>query len=141
MQDDIGVEDIFSASRPEQLALLEPFPHMWDAHFRHVKARQHRMEVTTESTQMFQPLYWAYATQRAKERKEATILLLLDVIEPANAEWASPFVVIPKKDGSLRLRFYSRQFSKMKKRNTYPIPSMEECIDSLGDAELFTTFE
>jgi hypothetical protein len=68
-------------------------------------------------------------------------MLQTGVIEPASSEWASPVVLVPKPNGSLRFSVDYRRFSPLKIRDSYPLPRMDECIDSLGDACVFTTMD
>mgnify|MGYP003411260331 FL=1 len=63
------------------------------------------------------------------------------VIEPATSEWASPVVLITKKDGSVRFCVDYRKLNALTVKDTYPLPRMDECLDSLGDAFLFTTLD
>jgi len=63
------------------------------------------------------------------------------VIEPANTEWASPIVFVPKPDGTLRFCVDYRRLNEMTIRDAYLIPRMGECIDSLGDAVIFSTLD
>ena len=62
-------------------------------------------------------------------------------IEPANTEWASPAVLVPKTDGSLRICIEYRILNSMTVRDAYPIPRIDKCIDSLSDAVIFSTLE
>ena len=62
-------------------------------------------------------------------------------IEPANTDWASTVVLVPKTDGSLRFCIDYRRLNAMTVRDAYPIPRMDEFIDSLGDAVIFSTLE
>ena len=48
-------------------------------------------------------------------------------------------VLIPKPDGSLRFCVDYRRLNAMTVRDTYPITRMEECLDSLGEANVFIT--
>jgi hypothetical protein len=68
-------------------------------------------------------------------------MLVQDVIEPATCEWASPIVLVPKPDGSLRFCVYYRRLNAITVPDTYPIPRVDECIDSLGEAVDFTTLD
>jgi hypothetical protein len=34
-----------------------------------------------------------------------------------------------------------RKFNAVTTRETYPLPRMDECFDSLGDAQIFTTLD
>ena len=68
-------------------------------------------------------------------------MLKKGVIEPANTEWASPVVLEPKPDGSIRFCIDYRRLNAMNVIDAYPIPIMDECIDSLGDAVIFSTLD
>ncbi len=63
------------------------------------------------------------------------------VIELAQSPWASPVVLVPKPDGMLRFCVDYRKLNAITVRDTYPIPRMDECIDSLGSAKIFSTLD
>ena len=65
----------------------------------------------------------------------------MDVVEPSESEWASPIVFALKKDGSLRFFVDYRRLNKATIRDSYPIPRMDECIDSLAHAKVFSTLD
>ena len=48
---------------------------------------------------------------------------------------------VPKKDGKLRFCVDYRRLNTMTVKDSYPLPRMDECIDSLGDASVFTTLD
>ncbi len=50
-------------------------------------------------------------------------------------------VIVPKKDGSARSCVDCRKLNPSTIRDAYPIPRMDDCIDSLGDAKVFTAFD
>ena len=72
---------------------------------------------------MHQQPYRAGPTQRELERKEIQSMLDKGVIEPANTEWASPIVFVPKPDGTLRFCVDYRRLNE--KLYETPITSLE----------------
>jgi Reverse transcriptase (RNA-dependent DNA polymerase) len=68
-------------------------------------------------------------------------MLKAEVIEPATSEWASPIVLVSKPDGSTRFCVDYRRLNSITVRDSYPLPRMDECIESLGDAKIFTTLD
>ena len=63
------------------------------------------------------------------------------MIEPIQSERASPVLLVPKKEGTLRFCVDFRRLNALTIPDTYPVPRMEDCIDSLGEARLFTTLD
>ena len=61
--------------------------------------------------------------------------------EPASAEWAFPVVLVPKPDGTMRFCVVYRQLNEVTVRDVYPLPRMDDCIDFLGDAKVFSTLD
>lgn len=78
---------------------------------------------------------------REVKRKEVSRMLKEGIIEPSQAEWASPVVVIQKPDGSLRFCVEYRRLHSVAVRDAYLILLMDECIDSLGEAEVFSKLD
>lgn len=77
-----------------------------------------------------------------KEEKQAIDNLLNQgVIRPSNSPWASPLVLVRKKDNSVRLCVDYRQFNKVTKVDAFPIPKVEECLDSVAGASIFSTLD
>jgi len=68
-------------------------------------------------------------------------MLETKVVRPSTSEWASPVVVVPKKDGSPRFCVDYRRLNAVTKKDSYPIPRMEVFIESLGDARVFSKLD
>ena len=68
-------------------------------------------------------------------------MLEAGVIELATSEWASPIVLVPKKDGSLRFFVDYRRLNAKTFADAYPLPRIDDWVNSLGDAQISTTFD
>ena len=63
------------------------------------------------------------------------------VIEPSYSPWASPIVLVWKKDGSLRFCADYCKLNKVTKKDSYPLPRVDDLLDSLADAQWFSTLD
>lgn len=62
-------------------------------------------------------------------------------IEPAQSIWASPVVLFLTLDRLWRFCIDYRWLSSATVKHVYTIPRMDEHIDSLGSANMFTTLD
>lgn len=74
---------------------------------------------------------------------KAHIRQLLDnrVIRESCSPFASPIVLVKKKDGSLRMCIDYRQLNSRTRRDAFPLPRIEETLDSLSGAKWFSTID
>jgi len=114
---------------------------MWSGALGHIKVMEHKIELKPGSQPVHQHPYRAGPAQRECEKREIDEMLRMGVIEPAKTAWASPVVFVPKPNGSLRFCVDYRKLNAMTVQDSYPIPRMDECIDSLGEAVVFSTFD
>ena len=55
--------------------------------------------------------------------------------------WASPVVVVPKKDGLTRFCMDYWRLNTVTRKDVYPLPRVEDILDTLGCAKYFTTLD
>lgn len=93
------------------------------------------------STPVFVQPYRDGPKQHDVFEMEVKKMLNAEVIEEASWEWASPEVLTPKHDCLLRVFVGYSKLNAIPVKDTYPLPRMEDCINSLADAEFFTTLD
>jgi len=59
------------------------------------------------------------------------------VIEPSCSSWTSNIVVVSKKDGSLRFCVDYKNLNSVTRRDAYPLPRIDSCLDALNGARFF----
>ena len=69
--------------------------------------------------------------------EEIEKMLSIDLIEPAVSPWASPVVLIPKPDGSIRFCVDFRKVNAVTVRDSFPLPRIDDIIPQLGKKKFF----
>ncbi|GFO10265.1 Pol polyprotein [Plakobranchus ocellatus] len=58
-------------------------------------------------------------------------MLEAGVVQPSVSEWASPPVLVRKRDGSMRWCVDYRALNKITRKDVFPLPRIEDCVDAL----------
>ena len=61
------------------------------------------------------------------------------LVEPSCLSFASPTILVNKKDGSWRLCIYYRKLNSVTKKDAHPLPRVEDIFDTLAKSKFFTT--
>ena len=64
-----------------------------------------------------------------------------NVIQPSNSFWASPVVLVRKKDRTLRFCVDYRGLNSAMKLGQFPLPRIDDLLDQLGKSCYFTTLD
>jgi len=122
-------------------ALLKRHAPLWGGNFGLIRGVEHRIRLKPGAVSVRQHPYKAGSLAWEREKADVERMRSMGVIEPSTGEWASPVVMVPKPDGSVRFCIDYRKLNLMTVRDAYPIPRMDECIDYLGDARVFFTLD
>ena len=138
---DVNLDHLEAETQHRIQSLLRKHASMWNGELGELSITKHRIDLQENAKPAYQAPYRAGKQSRDIERQEVDRMLKAGVIEPATSEWASPVVLITKKDGSIRFCVDYRKLNALTVKDSYPLPRMDECLDSLGDATIFSTLD
>ena len=64
-----------------------------------------------------------------------------EVIQPSKTLWASPIVLVAKKDGTTHFCVDYRKQNAISKMDVYPLPRIDDSLDLLSEQQFFTTLD
>ncbi len=74
-------------------------------------------------------------------QSELEAMLEMGVIEESHSDWASPIVLVPKTDGSVRFCVDYRKVNAVSMFDAYPMPRVDELLDRLDTARFYSTLD
>ena len=101
---------------------------------------KHSIE-TGEAPPIRQCLRRSSPEQREEVERQVQELLAKGLIQPSDSPWASPVVLVTKKDGSKRLCLDYRKVNEVSRHDAYPLPRIDDSLDALGNAKYFSTLD
>ena len=79
--------------------------------------------------------------RREEARKLLSDMLSKEVIQPSGSPWASPIVLVSKKDGSIRFCVDYRKVNGITRKDAYPLPRVDDTLDTLSGSKWFSTLD
>ena len=111
-----------------------------DGKLGHTTLVQHEID-TGNHHPIKQPSRRLPQAQREIADKEVEKMLSKGFIEPSDTPWASPIVLVTKRDGSTRFCIDYRRLNDVTRKDSFPLPRIDETIESLAGVEWFSTLD
>ena len=74
-------------------------------------------------------------------RRQLDDYLAKGFIQPSTSPYGAPILFTRKKDGTLRMCVDYRSLNKMTKKDVYPIPRIDDLLDRLTNATIFSKID
>ena len=138
---DLDLDHVPEKYREELRAMLDEFRSMYDGRLGEINVTEHSIDLVEGARPIHVNPYREGPKTRDIVKTEVDRQLCAGVIVPSQSAWASPVVIVPKQDGTPRFCVDYRRLNSVTVRDSYPLPRMDDCIDSLGEAAVFTTLD
>ena len=119
---------------------MKEFPELFSGRLGRTKAGVHKIRVGDTAPIKLSP----YRTSPVEDKiiEENVQQMLKDgVVEKSESPWSAPVVLVKKKDGKWRFCIDYRRLNAITKRDVYPLPRIDDTIDKLAQATIFTTLD
>jgi hypothetical protein len=89
----------------------------------------------------YRPPYRLAQDEQDELRRQLTDLVERGLVRPSSSPFGAPVLFVRKKDGSLRMCIDYRALNKLTIKDKYPLPRIDDLLDRLHSAKLFSTLD
>ena len=132
--------DLSEGQRLQLRYLIEETPSVFQSKPGRTTIVQHSIHVG-DAAPIRQRLYRIPYSRREMVKRELDEMLASGVIRPSMSPWASPIVLVEKKDGGIRFCVDFRKLNQVARFDAYPMPLVEEVFESIGTSAVVTTLD
>lgn len=108
---------------------------------RYLNAYLHKIPLVSDAQPFKIKPYKYPAAQKSEIEKIVKELMEAEVIRHSCSSFASPIVMVKKKDGNWRLCVDYRQLNQLTIKDKFPIPLVEEFLDELHGEKIFSKLD
>ncbi|KAL6455474.1 hypothetical protein MHYP_G00361030 [Metynnis hypsauchen] len=132
---DVGVHD-----KQKLQQLLINWPSVCTTRLGHTTAVTHRI-ATVDELPVRQRPYRVSVDKQELIKKEIEDMKEKGIIRASMSPWASPVVLVPKKEGGVRFCVDYRKLNTKTHLDGYPMPQIQDILESLHGATVFSTLD
>ena len=99
------------------------------------------LRIPTVGPPINQRAYRMPLTKRKVVEEMIVSMLEDDIIQPSSSAYASPILLIPKKDGEYRFCVDYRQLNAVTEADVYPLPLIQDIFDLVGGSKKMSTLD
>lgn len=130
-----------SSEQKQQLQqVMEAFLVVFQTMPGHTDVVEHEIHVG-DAMLIRQRPYRILYSRRELVKKELDETMAAGVVWPPISPWASPIVLVEKKDGGVRFCVDYRRLNQVAKFDAYPMPQVEEMFESIGSSAVISTLD
>ncbi|XP_068250693.1 uncharacterized protein [Palaemon carinicauda] len=100
----------------------------------HTQLLEHKIDLVPGTCPTRQYYYRLNPQQAERVSEQIKLQLSLGLIGESESPWASPVVLVPKEGGGDRLCIDFCKLNAVTKPESYPLPRIEDCLESLGES-------
>ena len=123
----VRFKDLFDKTKADVLPLHQPY--------------DHKIPLETGTSPPYGPIYGLSAVELTALRKYLDENLARNFIKPSTSPAGAPILFVKKKDSSLRLCVDFRGINKVTIKNRYPLPLINELLDRVQEATIYTKLD
>ena len=101
----------------------------------------HRIDLEEGATPPSRPTYRMSPVELDELKKQLAELTESGFIQPSKSPYGAPVLFVRKKDGSMRMCVDYRALNKISVKNKYPLPRIDELLDRLAGATVFSKLD
>ncbi len=122
------------------LSTLLQYADVFDESLGHTSVIEHKIDTGSSQPIRQYPRRLPYA-YREETKAQVAEMLEQGVIQPSSSPWASPIVLVKKKDGKYRFCIDYRKLNNVTKKDAHPLPRVDDLLDSLHNSKIFSTLD
>ena len=136
----VVVDNLTASQQQELQQLLQEFPDVAEEKLGRTTVVQHEVDVG-DSTPIRQQAYRLPEARKEVVKREIDKMLTQGIVQPSRSPWASPIVLVEKKDGDVRFCVDYRKLNQTSKFDAYPMPRVNEVLESVRSAQFISTLD